>query len=121
MRLLYQCVLSKLYYMCIISLSAYLSKIVLALRMDSNCPPVDATGNSLGHHRYLINLTKPLQILHGLVTCVLCFAVITAVVICLNPSDCKVSACPPFQMHKGINSSHKLFKSGIDACFYLKL
>ena len=44
--------------------------IVVALRMDSNCPLVDITGNSLGHHRYLIKLTKALQILHGLVTCV---------------------------------------------------
>jgi len=89
--------------------------------MDSNCPPVDATGNSLGHHRYQIKLTKALQVLYGLVTFVLRFAVITAVAISLNPSDHKVGPSPPFRIEKFINSSDKLFKSGFDVCFYLKL
>ena len=39
--------LRKLRYMCIISWSTYLSKIVVALRNDSNCPLVDATGHSV--------------------------------------------------------------------------
>jgi len=31
---------------------------------------VDAAGNSLGHHRYLTKMTTALQVLHGLVMCV---------------------------------------------------